>query len=81
MPSPNRASGTGRVADRTWTNALLMAVVIVVIATAASALINPLAGPRGALKHRGGADAHPFRGVCGAFQEAMGVGAEAAALS
>jgi hypothetical protein len=40
-----------------------MAVVIVVIATAASALINLLAGPRGALEHRGGADAHPFRGA------------------
>lgn len=81
MPSPNRAFGTGRVADRTWTNALLMAVVIVVIATAANALTNPLAGPRGALEHCGGAGAHPFRGVCGAFQEAMGVGAKAAVLS
>lgn len=33
-----------RESDRTWTAAILSAAVLVVIATAASALINPLLG-------------------------------------
>ncbi len=38
MPSGQKA----RVTDRTWVNSAVLALVIVIIATIASALINPL---------------------------------------